>query len=73
MAVRSIAWAGAKSFRSDGIMIAAGLLEMVRASIVGALLANLLVALGLSFLLAVCATTAKSTTRMPSAPTPRRW
>jgi Ca2+:H+ antiporter len=33
------------------VALRAGLLEMVRASIVGALLANLLAALGLSFLL----------------------
>ena len=39
-----------------------GLLEMVRASIIGAILANLLMALGVAFLIGACGTTTRSST-----------
>jgi Ca2+:H+ antiporter len=52
------------------VALRAGLVEMVRASLIGALLANLLLALGLAFLLGACVTTCRSTTRPRRACTP---
>ena len=45
------------------VALRSGLLEMVRASIIGAILANLLLALGVALLLGGCGTTNRSSVR----------
>ena len=44
------------------VALRAGYFDMVRASIIGAILANLMLAMGVAFLLAGCATTRRNTT-----------
>ena len=44
------------------VALRSGLLEMVRASIIGAILANLLMALGVALLVGACGTTTRSST-----------
>ena len=53
------------------VALRAGLLDMVRASIVGAMLANLLLALGIAFLLGGLRSARRSTTRPRRASTAR--
>ena len=53
------------------VALKAGLFDMVRASLIGAILANLLLALGVAFFLADCATTIRNTMPGPRGSTAR--
>jgi Ca2+:H+ antiporter len=55
------------------VALRAGLVDMVRGSLIGAILGNLLFGQGLAFLLGASGTTCRSTTRQGPEPTPAPW